>query len=168
MFVEPIKNKKFMFVERGGKKVHVRCLVIQLPILPSHLTSPHLTRKCETTSDCDLISFHSDLKLRERERFCVFGLRLESRETMGAFIKLDDSPMFLKQVQAQSDSLSYIYFFTININFYTWLVMGLDSIFNLLELDSTKIVIKRLFLRFLMVETAEPMSFFFVTVSFCI
>ena len=46
--------------------------------------------------------------------------------------------------------------------------MGLDSIFNLLELDSTKIVIKRLFLRFLMVETAEPMSFFFVTVSFCI
>ena len=68
MFVEPIKNKKFMFVERGGKKVHVRCLVIQLPILPSHLTSPHLTRKCETTSDCDLISFHSDLKLRERER----------------------------------------------------------------------------------------------------
>ena len=136
--------------------------------LSPHLTSPHLTRKCETTSDCDLISFHSDLELRERERFCVFGLRLESRETMGAFIKLDDSPMFLKQVQAQSDSLSYIYFFTININFYTWLVIGLDSIFNLLELDSTKIVIKRLFLRFLMVEIAEPMSFFFVTVSFCI
>ena len=162
-----------MFVERGGKKVHVRCLVIQLPILPSHLTSPHLTSRESVKRLPIVILFPftpiwNSERERERERFCVFGLRLESRETMGAFIKLDDSPMFLKQVQAQSDSLSYIYFFTININFYTWFFIGLDSIFNLLELDSTKIVIKRLYLRFLMVETAEPMSFFFVTVSFCI
>ena len=148
MFVEPIKNKK-IYVCWTRRKKGARS-VFSYPIahfaLSPHLTSPH----AKVWNDFRLWSYFLSLRSetqrerereRERERFCVFGLRLESRETMGAFIKLDDSPMFLKQVQAQSDSLSYIYFFTININFYTWLVMGLDSIFNLLELDSTKIVI---------------------------
>ena len=112
MFVEPIKNNNLCLLNEEKKRCTFGVLSSNCPYCPltsPHLTSPHV--KCETTSDCDLISFHSDLKLRERERFCVFGSRLVSRETMGAFIKLDDSPMFLKQVQAQSDPLSYLYFF---------------------------------------------------------
>lgn len=65
----------------------------QLPKLPSHLTSR------ETTSNRVLFAFPPiwnslvcpNSSEREKERELLRG-------TMGAFIKLDDSPMFLKQV----------------------------------------------------------------------
>ena len=166
MFVEPIKNNNLCLLNEEKKRCTFGVLSSNCPYCP--LTSTHLTWSVKRLPIVILFPF-TPIWNSERERGFAFLGWDSSREKQWVPLSSWTIPLcFWSRYKAQSDSLSYIYFFTININFYTWLVIGLDSIFNLLELDSTKIVIKRLYLRFLMVEIAEPMSFFFVTVSFCI